>query len=107
MPLLTWQLWLAKDVVTEIRLPWQKSLPELTPGRVVQSMLPLLIRIGSPAVVPFAARKFRWMANRKTAHSKMSLSCGQKGYRSVPKITKIDYLTWSVLSKFTTISTQR
>jgi hypothetical protein len=41
MPLLTWQLWLAKDVVREIRLPWQKSLPELTPGRVVQSMLPL------------------------------------------------------------------
>ena len=39
MPLLTWQLWLAKDVVTEIRLPWQKSLPELTPGRVVQSMV--------------------------------------------------------------------
>lgn len=38
MPLLTWQLWLAKDVVTEIRLPWQKSLPELTPGRVVQSL---------------------------------------------------------------------
>ncbi|MEG4808136.1 transposase [Microcoleus sp. F8-D3] len=52
MPLLTWQLWLAKDVVTEIRLPWQKSLLELTPGRVVQSMLPLLIRIGSPAVSP-------------------------------------------------------
>lgn len=52
MPLLTWQLWLAKDVVREIRLPWQKSLPELTPRRVVQSMLPLLIRIGSPAVSP-------------------------------------------------------
>ena len=52
MPLLTWQLWLAKDVVREIRLPWQKSLPELTPGRVVQSMLPLLIKIGTPAVAP-------------------------------------------------------
>jgi len=52
MPLLTWQLWLAKDVVTEIRLPWPKSLPELTPGRVVQSMLPLLIKIGTPTVVP-------------------------------------------------------
>ncbi len=30
----------------------QKSLVELTPGRVVQSMLPLLIGIGSPAVLP-------------------------------------------------------
>ena len=79
MPLLTWQLWLAKDVVREIRLPWQKSLPELTPGRVVQSMLPLLIRIGTPAVAPFAARKLGWMANGKTSHPKMPLSCGQKG----------------------------
>jgi len=52
MPLVTWQLWLAKDLVREIRLPWQKSLPELTPGRVAQSMLPLLIKIGSPAVAP-------------------------------------------------------
>ena len=52
MPLLTWQLWLAKYLVREIRLPWQKSRPELTPGRVVQSMLPLLIKIGSPAVAP-------------------------------------------------------
>ena len=52
MPLLTGQLWLAKDVVREIHLPWQKSLPELTPGRVAQSMLPLLIKIGTPAVAP-------------------------------------------------------
>ena len=52
MPLLTWQLWLAKDVVREIRLPWQKPLSELTPGRVAQSMLPLLIRIGTPTVAP-------------------------------------------------------
>ena len=52
MPLLTWQLWLAKDAVREIRLSWQKSLPELTPGRVAQSMLPLLIEIGTQAVAP-------------------------------------------------------
>ena len=52
MPLLTWQLWLAKDVVKEIRLPWQTSLPELTPGRVVQSMLPLSIKIGTRLLLP-------------------------------------------------------
>jgi hypothetical protein len=52
MPLLTWQLWLAKDLVMEIRLPWQKALPQLTPGRVAQSMLPLLIKMGSPAIPP-------------------------------------------------------
>ena len=52
MPLLTWQLWLAKDLVRETCLPWQKSLPQLTPGRVAQSMLPLLIKIGTPAITP-------------------------------------------------------
>lgn len=52
MPLLTWQLWLAQDLVKEIRLPWQKPLAQLTPGRVAQSMLPLLIKIGSPAIAP-------------------------------------------------------
>ena len=52
MPLVTWQLWLAKDLVRETRLPWQKSLSELTPGRVAQSMLPLLIKIGTPTVAP-------------------------------------------------------
>jgi hypothetical protein len=52
MPLLTWQFWLAKDLVREIRLPWQKALPQLTPGRVAQSILPLLIKIGTPAIPP-------------------------------------------------------
>lgn len=52
MPLLTWQLWLAKDLVRETCLPWQKPLSQLTPGRVAQSMLPLLIKIGTPAVAP-------------------------------------------------------
>ena len=31
MPLVTWQLWLAKDLVREIRLPRHWPLPELTP----------------------------------------------------------------------------
>ena len=79
MPLLTWQLWLAKDVVREIRLPWQKSLPELTPGRVVQSMLPLLIRIGSPAVVPKRRGNSDGWQTGKPRTRLMSLSCGQKG----------------------------
>ena len=36
----------------ETFLPWQKSLPELTPGRAAQSMPPLLIKIGTPTVAP-------------------------------------------------------
>jgi hypothetical protein len=79
MPLLTRQLWLAKDLVREIRLPRHWPLPELTPVRAALSMLPILIKIGSPAVAAKLERKFSRMANRKTSHSKMSLSCGEKG----------------------------
>ena len=30
MPLATWQLWLARDLVADYHLPWQKPLPKLT-----------------------------------------------------------------------------
>jgi hypothetical protein len=52
MPLLTWQLWLARDVVEDSPLPWQKSMTQLTPGRIASSFAPLLARIGSPAGPP-------------------------------------------------------
>jgi hypothetical protein len=52
MPLMTWQLWLAKDLVTQYHLPWQSATVNLSPGRVAQSMLPLLIEIGTPTSVP-------------------------------------------------------
>ncbi|MFM2378196.1 MAG: hypothetical protein RLZZ143_772 [Cyanobacteriota bacterium] len=54
MPLMTWQLWLAKDIIKDYHLPWQKpqSQDNLTPGRVAQSILGLLIEIGTPAVAP-------------------------------------------------------
>lgn len=43
MPLITWQLWLAKDLVEEHHLPWQSRLKNLTPGRVAQSLFSLLV----------------------------------------------------------------
>jgi hypothetical protein len=54
MPLLTWQLWLARHLVQEVRLPWQKpqAAGHLTPGRVRQSMAALLAAIGTPAPAP-------------------------------------------------------
>ena len=52
MPLITWQLWLAQDLVQEHHLPWQSSQKNLTPGRVAQSMLSLLVEIGTPASSP-------------------------------------------------------
>ena len=52
MPLLTWQLWLARDLVRDYHLPWQKPVANLTPGRVAQSIFPLLVKIGTPAAAP-------------------------------------------------------
>ncbi len=37
MPLITWELWLARNIVADNPLPWQKSLDKLTPGRVAQA----------------------------------------------------------------------
>lgn len=52
MPLMTWQLWLARDLVTQHHLPWQSATVNLSPGRVAQSMLGLLLEIGTPACAP-------------------------------------------------------
>ncbi|MGB3265418.1 MAG: NF041680 family putative transposase [Microcoleus sp.] len=52
MPLMSWQLWLARDLVIENRLPWQSATINLSPGRVAQSMLWLLVDIGTPAKLP-------------------------------------------------------
>ncbi len=52
MPLLTWQLWLARELVNDRPLPWQKSVTNLTPGRVAQSMGAIFAVIGTPAQPP-------------------------------------------------------
>ena len=52
MPLMSWQLWLARDLVVENRLPWQSGTIDLTPGLVAQSMLSVLVDIGTPTKMP-------------------------------------------------------
>jgi hypothetical protein len=52
MPMITWELWLARDLVKDRPLPWQKSLTKLTPGRVAQAMPGVLAAIGTPACSP-------------------------------------------------------
>ncbi len=52
MPLLSWQLWLAREIVKDNPLPWQKQQTDLTPGRVAQGFPALLAAIGTPAVDP-------------------------------------------------------
>ena len=48
MPLMTWELWLVREIVTDHPLPWQKPQVQLTPGRVCQGFQNLLVAIGTP-----------------------------------------------------------
>jgi hypothetical protein len=52
MPLLTWQLWLARPEVQDSPLPWQKSCSDLSPGRTANAFAAVLAVIGTPAPVP-------------------------------------------------------
>ena len=52
MPLMTWELWLARDIVADNPLPWQKSSDKMTPGRVAQAMGSIFAVIGTPALPP-------------------------------------------------------
>jgi len=49
-----WQLWLARPLVAEVRLPWDHPLPpaHLTPGRVRRAFGGLLARVSSPTHAP-------------------------------------------------------
>jgi hypothetical protein len=52
MPLLSWQLWLARNEVQDSPLPWQKSLRNLSPGRTANAFAAVLAVIGTPAPAP-------------------------------------------------------
>ncbi len=52
MPLITWQLWLGREIALDNPLPWQKPQTELTPGRVAQGFVALLAAIDTPAGDP-------------------------------------------------------
>lgn len=47
-----WQLWLARPILEDCPLPWQKPQQDLTPGRALRAMGGLLHRIGTPAKSP-------------------------------------------------------
>jgi hypothetical protein len=51
MPLITWELWLARHIVEDSPLPWQKPQTNLAPGRVCQGMQNILVAIGTPTRV--------------------------------------------------------
>lgn len=52
MPLLSWQLWLARQDCSDHPLPWQSPQDSLSPGRVAQAFASILAAIGTPAAPP-------------------------------------------------------
>lgn len=47
-----WELYLARELVSDRPLPWQGAQQEKTPGRVQAGMAAVLLGMGSPAVAP-------------------------------------------------------
>jgi hypothetical protein len=90
MPLMTWQLWLARDIVTDTHLPWQKPQPtkKLTPGRVAQSLVAILTVIGSPAPEPKPRGKSSGWPQGKKRCRKIRYPVVKKRYSSPPKPQK-------------------
>ena len=88
MPLMTWQLWLAKGLVEEHHLPWQSPQKELTPRRIAQSILALLIEMGSPATSPKTRRKSPgWQTGPKRSTNK-TYPIAKKSYSPSKKTKK-------------------
>jgi hypothetical protein len=54
LALALWQLWLARSLVADRRLPWERPLPaaQLTPGRVRRAFAGLFASLGTPARPP-------------------------------------------------------
>ena len=49
-----WQLWLARPLLAEVRLPWEHPRPDglFTPGQVHRHFTGILVRVGTPARAP-------------------------------------------------------
>ena len=88
MPLMSWELWLARDIVDDNPLPWQKFIPKLTRGRVVQAFAVILAAIDTPARPPRTTRKISRLASRSVTAVKNSLSSRQKRLKSCQKTPK-------------------
>jgi Transposase DDE domain len=50
----SWQLWLARRIVSDVRLPWEHARPDglVTPGQAQRHFPGILVRVGTPARVP-------------------------------------------------------
>jgi len=61
-----WMLYLGRELVQDCRLPWQKPLTKLTPGRVLQGFEMLFSQIGTPTrSVKMRGKSPGWTKGRK------------------------------------------
>lgn len=88
MPLMTWQLWLAKNLVEEHHLPWQSSQKHLTPGRVAQSLFSLLIEIGTPSTSPKTRGKSPGWKQGEKRRKRKTYPIAKKSYSPAKKSKK-------------------
>jgi hypothetical protein len=90
MPLLTWQLWLAREIVIDNPLPWQKpqQAGQLTPGRVAQSFAGVLAVIGTPACFPKPRGKSQGWPKGQKRTPKIQYPTVKKRYSPPPKSNK-------------------
>jgi len=94
MPMMTWELWLARSIVQDRPLPWQKSLIHLTPGRVAQGMAGVLAVIGTPACSPKRRGKSPGWPRGQSRSPRTRYPIVKKGfYRTKKKLkTQLFYL---------------
>ncbi|MEH2028739.1 MAG: hypothetical protein V7K67_03490 [Nostoc sp.] len=67
MPLMTWELWLARDIVTDNPLPWQKSQGNLTRSLSCSSYGRSFRRHWYSSPSTQTSRKVPWLGTRKKA----------------------------------------
>jgi len=87
MPLITWELWLARDIVVDNPLPWQKPQTNLTPGRVCQGMGGILAVIGTPAQAPKPRGKPPGWPNGRPRRRRERYRVVKKGQKRKKKAT--------------------
>jgi len=87
MPLITWELWLARDIVVDNPLPWQKPQTNLTPGRVCQGMGGILAVIGTPAQAPKPRGKSPGWPNGRPRRRRERYRVVKKGQKRKKKAT--------------------
>jgi hypothetical protein len=85
MPLVSWQLWLARKLVQDSPLPWQKPMRTISPGRVADSIAPLLAQLGSPAKPPKTRGKSPGWPKGKARKRKPLCPIVRKSYKRKKK----------------------